>query len=94
MCPSTRSGRSRFTNPRGLFEKNPFDLHTVNSVNSIPNPDGSVTVRFVTGKPKEPNSIPVPPGWNYLVRLYRSRAEFFDGSWTLPEAVAVEGGAT
>lgn len=65
------------------------DLYTVNSVTSIPNADGSVTIRFVTREPTEPNSIPVPPGWNYLVRLYRPRAEFFEGSWALPEAVAI-----
>ena len=76
-------------NANGFFEKNPSDLYTVNSVTSIPNADGSVTIRFVTGEPTEPNSIPVPPGWNYLVRLYRPRPEFFDGSWALPEAVAI-----
>jgi len=26
------------------------------------------------------------PGWNYLVRLYRPRAEIVDGSWKFPEA--------
>lgn len=37
------------------------------------------------GDYEAPNSIPVPPGWNFLVRLYRPRRAFFDGSWTLPE---------
>jgi hypothetical protein len=23
-------------------------------------------------------------GWNYIVRLYRPRAEIVDGSWTFP----------
>jgi hypothetical protein len=26
------------------------------------------------------------PGWNYIVRLYRPRAEILDGRWTFPEA--------
>jgi hypothetical protein len=26
------------------------------------------------------------PGWSYLVRLYRPRAEVLDGRWTFPEA--------
>jgi hypothetical protein len=32
------------------------------------------------------NCLPVTPGWNYLVRLYRPRQEILDGSWTFPEA--------
>jgi len=28
--------------------------------------------------------IPIKDGWNYLVRLYRPRAEIRDGSWTFP----------
>jgi hypothetical protein len=71
-------------NAQGFFEKNPYDRYTVNSVTATPDPDESVTVRFVTGEPTTPNSIPVPAGWNYLVRLYRPRPSFFDGSWTLP----------
>jgi len=25
-------------------------------------------------------------GWNYLVRLYRTRAEILNGTWKFPEA--------
>jgi hypothetical protein len=74
-------------NAEGFFQKNRWDRYTVNSVTAEPNADGSVTVRFVAGEPTEPNSIPVPEGWNYLVRLYRPRASFFDGTWTLPAPV-------
>lgn len=74
-------------NADGYFEKNEWDRYSVNSVTAAPDPDGSITVRFVTGEPTEPNSIPVPEGWNYLVRLYRPRAAFLDGTWTLPPAV-------
>ena len=28
--------------------------------------------------------IPIMDGWNYVVRLYRPRAEILDGSWTFP----------
>ena len=31
-----------------------------------------------------PNAIPVPAGWNYLVRLYRPRAEVTEGTWAFP----------
>lgn len=74
-------------NAEGYFEKNAYGIYTVNSVVATPNEDGSHTVRFVAGEPTEPNSIPVPANWNYLVRLYRPRPEFFDGSWRLPKAV-------
>ena len=33
---------------------------------------------------------PVMPGWNYLVRLYRPRAEILDGKWTFPKAQPVD----
>jgi hypothetical protein len=26
------------------------------------------------------------PGWNYIVRLYRPRAQILDGTWKFPEA--------
>jgi hypothetical protein len=28
-------------------------------------------------------------GWNYMVRLYRPRAEILNGTWRFPEAQAV-----
>jgi hypothetical protein len=30
------------------------------------------------------------PGWNYMVRLYRPRAEILNGQWTFPEAHPVQ----
>lgn len=73
-------------NAEGYFEKNASDRYTLNSVTAVPDADGSVTVQFVTGEPEGANAIPVPaqPGWNYLVRLYRPRSVFFDGTWKLP----------
>lgn len=73
-------------NAKGFFEPNPAGRYTVNSVTGVPNDDGSVTVRF-TADPaaSAPNTVPVPEGWNFLVRLYRPTAAFFDGSWSVPE---------
>jgi hypothetical protein len=68
----------------GFFEPNPQQLYSVNSVTGIPDEDGSITVRF-TEAGGQPNSIITPTGWNYLVRFYRPRPEFFDGTWTLPQ---------
>ncbi|MFB9740675.1 DUF1214 domain-containing protein, partial [Pseudonocardia sulfidoxydans] len=69
------------------FEPNEFDRYTINSELASANADGSYTIRFVHGTPQGPNDIPVPAGWNILVRFYRPRSEFFDGTWTLPELV-------
>jgi hypothetical protein len=51
------------------------------------NADGSVDIQF--GGSDAANCLPITPGWNYLVRLYRPRAEILDGSWTFPEAQPV-----
>lgn len=76
-------------NGAGYFEPNAEGRYTVNSVTGVADPDGAITVRFTPpGEATAPNSIPLPDGWNYLVRLYRPRAAVFDGSWTLPGLVA------
>ncbi len=73
-------------NRGGFFEPNEKNLYTVNSVTGKPNADGSVTVRLVSSAVDKtpPNAIITPPGWNYLIRLYRPRAEILDGRWTPP----------
>jgi hypothetical protein len=73
-------------NERGFFEPNEKNLYTVNSVTGKPNTDGSVTVRLVAsaGGDAPPNAIVTPQGWNYLIRLYRPRAEILNGAWTPP----------
>jgi hypothetical protein len=38
---------------------------------------------------KIPNCLPIMKDWNYMVRLYRPRAEILDGTWKFPEAQAV-----
>lgn len=70
----------------GYFVPNGSGRYTVNSVTGHRDSDGSTTVRFV---PEDtdldvPNTIPVPEGWNLLVRVYRPRPEVLDGSWRLP----------
>jgi hypothetical protein len=75
-------------NKAGFFEKNDKNAYTVNNVTAKPNADGSVTIRF-GGDETAANYIPVTPGWNYLVRLYRPRPEILDGTWKFPEAQPV-----
>jgi hypothetical protein len=73
-------------NAQGYYEKNDLDAYTINSFTGRKGPDGSTTVQFGGCDGKIPNCIPVMPGWNYTVRLYRPRAEILDGSWKFPVA--------
>jgi hypothetical protein len=73
-------------NADGYFEKNEYDAYTLNNITSRKNTDGSVTVQFGGCEGKRSNCVPIMPGWNYLVRLYRPRPEILDGSWKFPEA--------
>jgi hypothetical protein len=76
-------------NKEGFFEKNARNAYTVNNVTAKPNADGSVTIQF-GGDENVPNCIPIMPGWNYLIRLYRPRKEILDGTWKAPEAQPVK----
>lgn len=71
-------------NADGFFEPNEAGIYSVNSVTAVPEPDGSVIVRFGDHGPGAPNCIPVTDGWNYLIRLYRPRPEVLDGTWRFP----------
>jgi hypothetical protein len=73
-------------NADGYFEKNEAGAYSVNSQTATPNADGSFTMRF--GGPDEaaPNYLPIVPGWNYTVRMYRPRQAILDGTWTFPVA--------
>ena len=73
----------------GYFKQNPENGYTLNNVTAKKGADGSVTVVF-GGDGSAPNSLPITPGWNYLVRLYRPRIEVLDGTWRFPEAQPVE----
>jgi hypothetical protein len=77
-------------NAKGYFEKNAQDAYTLNNLTAKKNADGSVDIQFGGCDGQVPNCLPTMAGWNYLVRLYRPRAEILDGRWTFPEAVAVQ----
>jgi hypothetical protein len=82
-------------NAQGYFEPNDDGRYTVNSITGVPDEDGAITVRFTPpGEATGPNDIPVPEGWNYLVRLYRPRPEFFEGGWEVPDLVRLESTAS
>lgn len=70
-------------NAQGYFEPNPEGAYSVNSITGVRNEDGSMTVNF-GGDAGTLNRLPIMEGWNYLVRLYRPRAEILDHSWEFP----------
>lgn len=73
-------------NKEGYFQKNDKDSYSVNNVTSKKNPDGSITIQFGGCDGKQTNCIPITPGWNYWVRLYRPRKEILNGTWKFPDA--------
>jgi hypothetical protein len=76
-------------NAEGYFEKNEHDAYTLNNLTARKGDDGSVAIQFGGYDGRTPNCLPITPGWNFMVRLYRPRAEVLDGTWTFPEAKPV-----
>jgi hypothetical protein len=48
-----------------------------------------MTIRFGGCDGKVPNCLPIMKGWNYMVRLYRPKADVLAGKWKFPEAEPV-----
>lgn len=76
-------------NAEGYFQQNDFHAYSVNNITAKRDADGSITVQFGGCDGKATNCLPIMPGWNYMVRLYRPRAEILNGTWTFPEAQPV-----
>ncbi|MDX8456153.1 DUF1254 domain-containing protein [Mesorhizobium sp. VK9D] len=76
-------------NSKGYLQPNQYNAYSVNSVTAKKGPDGSVTIEFGGCDGKIQNCLPIAPGWNYTVRLFRPRAEILNGTWTFPLAQPV-----
>ncbi|WP_167854692.1 DUF1254 domain-containing protein [Mangrovimicrobium sediminis] len=79
-------------NREGYFEKNDRDAYSINNVSAQCDDDGGVTVYFGGCEQAPGNCLPITPGWNYVVRLYRPRAQVLDGRWVFPTARPVKQG--
>lgn len=77
-------------NAEGYFQANPQNSYTLNNLTAKKSDDGSITVQFGGCDGKSANCLPIVPGWNYIVRLYRPREEVIDGRWKFPEATRVQ----
>jgi hypothetical protein len=73
-------------NAEGYLQANPLDRYNLNSITAQKGTDGSIAVQFGGCDGNVANCLPIVPGWNYMVRLYRSRAEILNGTWKFPEA--------
>lgn len=71
-------------NAAGYFEENALGVNSINSLTATPDNDGGVTIRFGSHLDGAANALPIMPGWNYVLRLYRPYASVLDGTWTAP----------
>jgi hypothetical protein len=67
-------------NAAGYYEKNDRDAYSVNNLTAKKGADGSVVIQFGGCDETVANCLPIVPGWNYTVRLYRPRAAVLDGT--------------
>jgi hypothetical protein len=77
-------------NAKGYFEPNKLNAYTLNNITAKKSQDGSIDVQFGGCTEKSVNCLPIMPGWNYLVRLYRPRPEILNGTWKFPEAQPIQ----
>ncbi len=73
-------------NSEGYLQPNPDNAYSVNSITAKKGPDGAVMIQFGGCDGKIQNCLPIMPGWNYTVRLFRPRAEILEGIWKFPLA--------
>lgn len=77
-------------NAQGYYENNEYNAYTLNNLTAKRGDDGSIAVQFGGDPSQTPNCLPIVPGWNYMVRLYRPREEILDGTWKFPDAQPVK----
>jgi hypothetical protein len=70
---------------KGYYSKNDLDAYTLSNLTAGKDAEGNVEIQFGGCDGTLPNCLPITPGWNYLVRLYRPRAEILGGTWSFPE---------
>lgn len=76
-------------NADGYLQPNELGRNSYNNTSATRSDDGSYTLHFGGCDDGRQNCIPITPGWNYTVRLYKPRVEILDGSWKFPEIVPI-----
>ncbi|MGA7049972.1 MAG: DUF1254 domain-containing protein [Mycobacterium sp.] len=73
-------------NKDGYFTPNPENAYSFNNITAQRDTDGKITIQFGGCDGASTNCLPITPGWNYAVRLYRPQDKILSGEWTFPEA--------
>jgi hypothetical protein len=76
-------------NAKGYLEPNRYNAYSLNNITAKKAADGSVPVQLGGCDAEISNCLPTMAGWNYMVRLYRPRAEVLSGTSKFPEAQRV-----
>ena len=74
---------------KGYIPVNKYNAYSFNNVTAKKDKDGSITIHF-GGDPESDNFLPIIPGWNYIVRMYKPGKEILDGTWTFPGPESIE----
>jgi hypothetical protein len=76
-------------NAEGYFQQNDQDAYSINNITAQQDADVAIAIQFGGCDGNVGNCLPIMPGWNYMVRLYRPRPEILDGTYKFPEAQPV-----
>lgn len=76
-------------NKDGYFTPNPLNAYSLNNITAQRDSGGTITIQFGGCDATTSNCLPITPGWNYLVRLYRPQEVILNGEWTFPQAQPV-----
>lgn len=77
-------------NDKGYYVENPLNAYNLNSITAAKDADGGITVQFGQCGQATKNCLPIMPGWNYMVRLYRPGQAILDNRWSFPKAVKMK----
>ena len=70
----------------GYLTPNPQNAYSLNDITAQRDTDGRITIQFGGCDVATANCLPITPGWNYIVRLYRPHDTILNGEWTFPDA--------
>jgi hypothetical protein len=76
-------------NKDGYLTPNPQNAYSLNNITAQRGTGGKITIQFGGCDAATANCLPITPGWNYLIRLYRPQDKVLTGEWTFPEAESI-----
>ena len=65
---------------KGYYQKNPQNAYTLNNLTAKKSADQSIAIQFGGCDGQVANCLPITPGWNYTVRLYRPKPPTYSGA--------------